>query len=611
MNRSWDEYKGDSLASAVFDESDRTRMVTSDRKQMIAKCLCVYGEAGPWSLGGGWSRRTPRLAYNAIGNATDAIVNDMCQQVIEPQLDMVTGGWEARRAARHATNAIAAFAQRDRFDTNTWPPFLRNGVTCGAGFLRPMIDGNRPGWNRIHPLHVDVDDRSCIDVDPRTWSIRRSVNKRWLAAKFPHRLKQILAASSPADDDWTVVQGEENVVVIEMWRTARHKDPGKYVCAIKGGLLDEDEYDLPQWPVLSWRPMAADMGWWPEPPIYRAIPIQLELNKLLKRTQDSMHIHARPLIFLPRQGHIVKAHIVNDVGAMVEVDGQWQPQQYVPQSMPADAYAQMRTYIGDIFAVLGVNEMAAQSSLPQGVRLDSSLAIQKFADQGSKRFITWHRGSSEVRGQVGEAYIEMAAQIAEGDESFEVITKRFGQPVRVPWGELALDIENLHARVAPVNALGSSVSARLNTLFEIAKVGLIDERTFLQASKLAELERIRELETAPRELLEEIMEEMLITGRFIPPRPYWDLGYGIGLAARYATLAEALKTPEDKVQPVRDWIAAATEMLQRGEAPAPPPVIPTTAAGAAMGAGGMPVPGLEAPIMKMQLPKPPLPAPPV
>ena len=61
-------------------------------------------------------------------------------------------------------------------------------------------------------------------------------------------------------------------------------------------------------------------GFWGEMAVQRAAPAQLELNKLLARLQDSMHLHAVIRAFV-QPGSLQTNHLQNDVGQIVEVSG--------------------------------------------------------------------------------------------------------------------------------------------------------------------------------------------------------------------------------------------------------------------------------------------------
>ncbi len=87
-----------------------------------------------------------------------------------------------------------------------------------------------------------VDERECIDGEPRRMYSRRYVDRRVLASQFPKHREVIMAAKCEAPlslGDWGYDPLEDQLLVVEAWSlpTRTDAEDGRYLCMLGRDVL--------------------------------------------------------------------------------------------------------------------------------------------------------------------------------------------------------------------------------------------------------------------------------------------------------------------------------------------------------------------------------------
>lgn len=569
--RWWKQRKSLEVSSRIYDEVKRIDTDSTDIQNMILESCALYGDLSSWPQGVGISRVLPaarRISHNVIANAVDALVSEVTQTQPRPMAITVGGSYRERKRAEKLTKYWEA-----KFDEcnvhEIGRQCVRDSILCGIGIIRPYRENplqpsnDRTRVERIFPGHFLIDDRGSIDVMPRECYVRRFIDRAYLSELFPRYRNEIEGAKPPDSTYWFGHSQESDVVeVIECWHLASlpGSGDGLHVIAIENRVLFKEIYDRDRFPMAFVRPVPPQRGFRGESLVRRAAPAQLELNKLLRRIQESMHLHAVPRVFLQRQAGVVKAHMQNDVGAIVEYDGN-PPIFLTPASMGKDVYQHIQTLERWIYKEMGVSELSANSVKPAG--LDSGAALRTYNDVQSRRWINLERSYETMHVELARELVHLEQEIAKEFPKHEVTYEVKRGIKKTYWKDIHLDHQRYRTRVFSASALPNTPAGKLQALEEMVKVGIIDQQTFIMLADVPDLEAVRDLKVAPRELLEERFDSMLEGGEYTDPEPYMDLQLGIELASVMIQRAELQGAKEHDVEKLRTWIGEAIALPKR------------------------------------------------
>lgn len=567
--RWWKQKRPEDMYPMVFAEVRRIENSTIDRQQSILDAAALYGELGPWPGYWGVAKILPgsrRISHNVIATAVDALVAEVTQSVPRPMAVTIGGTYNQRRRAMKLTKYWEA-----KFDDGKVQQLarqcVRDAILSGMGYLRAYrknpSDPKRDsvGIERLYPSFIVLDDRNCVDVPPRQIYFKRFIDKSHLQDCWPEYEDDIEKAQGPDQTYWFSFDADADIVeVIEAFSLASDdgETPGKHVLCVSSAVLHEEEFSRNRFPGSFITAVPPQIGFWGEPLVRRAAPAQLELNKLLRRVQESMHLHAIPRVFLPRQAGVVQAHMQNEIGIMCEYDGPQAPSFFTPASMGRDVYDHIVQLERWIYKELGVSELSASSTKPAG--LDSGAALRTFGDVQSRRWINLQRAYEDLIVDVAWECARLESEIADEYKAHEVsyATKKYFRTTK--WKDIELPEDKMLVRVFPVSALPSTPAGKLQALEEMVKNQVITPEVFFQMIDDPDFDQVRELTVAPRELLESQFDSMLEGGAFIRPEPYQDLILGRMLASLMIQKAELEGAEEADVDKLREWITMSLDI---------------------------------------------------
>jgi hypothetical protein len=92
---------------------------------------------------------------------------------------------------------------------------------------------------------------------------------------------------------------------------------------------------------------------------------QLEINKISWLIQRSMHLAGTFKVWLKNGSKIVKEHINNDIGAIINSDEM--PQYLLPPIVQPEVYQRLQALKQDSFELVGVSMLSAASKKPEGL----------------------------------------------------------------------------------------------------------------------------------------------------------------------------------------------------------------------------------------------------
>ena len=574
--RWWNAENDDDLAQRIVDAARVVDLATQSRQQWMLDAYCLYGDR---SAIDGYDRATDNggapITRNLIASAADAVLAEITQTKPRPMFVTIGGDYLDQSRARKLT----AFCDAKLDEVKALDLAAqagRDAIITGLGILRPYIDpqSNKTRVDRIFPPHFLPDDRNAIDVLPRTYYLRHLVDRWHLMECYPDHAEAIESAPGPSQAQW-FAESYRTSDVVEVWEAIRlpsraDKSDGRHASVIVGAVLSDAPYERDEPPFAFVRAVKPVRGFWGESLVQRAASTQEELNKLLLRIQSSMHLHAVAQWWVPRQAGVVVGQIVNEVWTIVQYDGPTPPTQMTPASMSSEVYQYVAALEQEVFKLMGVSELSAQSLKPAGV--NSGIALNTYNDVQSRRFVSLERDYEALFVELARLIVQLETELAEDDPRREIVYQGpGGRRERIEWSKVALDEDSYRVRVFPASAFPTNPAAKIEMLQGMLDKGTIDQQAFYElALDVPDLESVRNRITAPLELLHKRFAMILEDGEYVGPEPYQDLELGLRECALALQRAEIEEAPEEHIELMRRWFVECEDMIAEATPPAPP-----------------------------------------
>jgi len=556
-----------------------------------------------------------RVTLNVIQSMVDTVVSKITTQKPRPLFLTSGGDFSAQRKAKKLTQFADGLFYSTQYYKKAQRAF-KDACITGDGFLKVYIDAStrKICLDRVISDELEIDDAESTYGEPRQMHQRKWIHRDVLKAMFPKFKSEIeWAATENTENRELTVKNKDMILVVESWRlpsSAKKKD-GMHAICIRDCTLFEEKYKKDYFPFVkfSWRERS--LGYWSQGIAEQLAGLQLEINKILRTIQISMHLVSVPKVYVEAGSKIVDAHINNEIGTIIRYAGTM-PTPGVLGQIPPDLFNHLQNLYTKAYEIIGVSQLSATSLKPDG--LDSGKALRTYNNIESQRFmevgqmyeaasLETIRQMIDLAKELDAAADETRAKAAEAGAEVDESVKDFEVPVpggkflrTIKWKDVSLDDDQYVMQAFPVNLLSNEPAARLSEIQEMMSAGLMSPENGKKLLNFPDLEEYNKFENAGVDDLQAQVERMLDTGNYEAPEPYQNLAYGIKFFQSVYLHYRSEKAPEATLQLFRQWMDDANELLNRSkEEMLAQQNSAATAVDAAAGAQAAPV-AVEAPV---------------
>ena len=519
------------------------------------------------------------LSINAVESVVETLHSRLGATQIKPQIVTSGAGYEQRRAAQRADEFIQGAFYSGRVWSDVAPDVLHDILRFGTGIATSWVEEGELVFERVRPWELLVDDVDGAERRPRTVYRVRWVDRALAAARWPDEAATIEAAPAPSGD-WALVDTgarTDVIVVVEGWHlpSGAGAGDGRHTLAVQGALIADEEWTESRFPFAVGRYQREPIGWYGRGVPDQLVGLQYDINATLLTIRDC-HRFAGMQIFVERGSRVVKTHLGNEVGAIVEFDGR-PPQFFTPQTVHPEQYNWLATQYQRCFERAGVSQLASQAQIPAGLSGASGKALRTYVAEADSRFTAVLRDFEDWHCDLARVAI-MALRHA--GESVSVISRGKGSIREVRWREVKLE-EPYVVQVLPSSMLPQTVAGRLEAVRDLINDGLADALK-LDPETIQRLLNWPDLEseglTAGRDAVDEVISAMLDSGTPGVPDSTLDLNVCVAQGIRrYAILVrDGEDVDSERLALLRQWIDSARSMLEQAmpEEPAAAPPVP-------------------------------------
>jgi hypothetical protein len=568
-------------AAAVTDVVQRIYDNDKIRQNQYLKSMRLYGNISPFGTGVTQLGSIPtpsamvsdRLTYNVIQSAGDTVTAKIAKNKPKPLFLTSGGSYKLQRRAKK----LDKFVQGIFYENNTYvmgPEIFRDSYVIGDGFIQVYALEGRVKHERVLAGELFTDYADSIYGKPSQLHRVKLVDIDALIGMFPAKEKEIRAnAEEPYVLGGSSTKVTDQLAVCESWHLpsgVKAKD-GCHTINILGGdnLLDEP-YDKSGFPFarLPWSKRM--IGFFSQGGAEQIQPTQLEINKILWTLQRSYHLAGTFKVWIKTGGKIVREHINNEIGSVVESEEM--PQYLTPPIVPPEMYAHLDKLIQRGFEQSGASQLSATSKKPDG--LDSGKALREYNNIETERFMLNGQAYEQFFVDLAKLSVDCAREIAKNKKDFKVKSPNAKFIETIEWKDVELAEEDMITKIFPISSLPSDPAGRMQTIQEWVQAGWFTSRTGKKLMDFPDLEMVEDLQSAKEDYLHFILGKMVDDGEYTPPEPFDDLPLAKELFAEYYAQGKLNGLEEAKLNHLRtfnDQVDVLMEQAMAGSQPPPPP----------------------------------------
>jgi len=519
-----------------------------------------------------------RVTLNIVQSMIDTVVSKMAKNKPKPTFLTDGGDWGLQQKAKKLTKFCeGTFSATDYYKKAL--DAMKDACIFGTGAVKFYKEDGNIKCERVFIEELKTDDQEAFYSNPRQIHQVKHVHKSVLLEMFPGEEFYIEQANDSPDNMHSAgKQKLENIIkVIESWHlpSGSSASDGIHSISIANRTLFSESYEKSYFPFVFFRWSERPIGFWGSGIAEALTGLQLEINKLLRTIQVSMHLCSIPKIFVEASSKVVTAHLNNKIGGIIKYAGTM-PKYEALGSVPQELFTHLDRLYERAYEIIGISMLSARSEKPGG--LESGKALREFNDIESERFMEVGQNYERSFIQASKIIVDMAKDIYQDDENFSVKVKGKKFIETIKWSEVDMAEDKYLMDVFPTSSLSNTPAGRLQDVQELLTAGFITKEDGMKLLDFPDLESTMSLLNAGVEDIERMIELMIDKGQYETPEPYQNLEMGIKKCQQAYLKFKSQGAPDSRLELLRRWMEDAQGLLMKaveGVNPAPP--MPQTA----------------------------------
>lgn len=505
-----------------------------------------------------------RVTLNIVQSMIDTVVSKISKNRPKPSFLTDGGDWSMQRRAKKLTQFVEGqFYASDFYDKRFMA--LQDSCIFGTGALKFYRTDKDIKIDRVFIDELTVDETEAAYGEIRQLHQTKLIDKDVLKAMFPDKAKEIDVVTAQEISYYasnTQPQRNEVVEVIESWHlpSVKGADDGKHAIVIDKLTLFEEPYNRDYFPFLFWRWGVRPTGFWGQGIAEQLTGIQLEINKILRTIQVSMHLVSVPKIFVEASSKVVSSHLNNKVGGIIKYVGQ-PPIEGKLGTIPPDLFNHLDRLYARAYEIVGVSQLSAQAAKPQG--LNSGKALREYNDIESERFMSVQQRDEQTVVHAAKMLVDLAKDIYEEFGEYKIKTKGTRGMEELDWADVNLDDDKYIMQVFPVSALSKTPAGRMQDVQDLMGMGFLDKADAMKLLDYPDLKQFYNFANAGVEDIERTIEDFIEKGVYQTPEPYQNLQLGITKMQQAYLMYRSANAPEERLDLFRRWIEDAQALMSK------------------------------------------------
>jgi len=505
-----------------------------------------------------------KVTMNVVQSMIDTVVSKIAKNKPKPTFLTDGGNWSLQSKAKNLSKFCEGVFNSSKLYRHAEKAFLDSCI-FGTGILKVYKADSEIKVERIFPEEIKIDDSEAIYGKPRQMHQVKFIHKEVLLNMFPKCATAINEESDQAQNSYSAGSNTKDMVrVVESWHlpSGPNAKDGFHVISIKNETLFEEPYAKQSFPFLFVRWTERPLGFFGQGLAEQLQGIQLEINKILRTIQVSMHLVSIPKIFVDTGSKIISSHINNKIGGIIKYQGT-PPQNGPLATIPSELFSHLDRLYTRAYEITGISQLSAQSSKPGG--LDSGKALREFSDIESERFLSVGKRYEYLFLDAAESIVKLARELYEdlGELKVKVKGRKFLEII--DWKEVDMDEDKYLMDIFPTSSLSNTPSGRLQDVQELLQAGFITPEDGKRLLDFPDLEAYSSLEQSDTDNIMKNIDIMMSKGKYITPEPYQNLQLVVKKTQQAYLKYKVENAPESRLELLRRHMEDANNLLELAE----------------------------------------------
>lgn len=570
------------LCSQVLDTAAFLKQQQQYRYRQAAIYARLYGNMPLFNFAGtnisqqSMANNLPidRPTMNVVQSCIDTLTSRVTQSRPRPVFLTDNGDYRERNTAKRLNNFIMGeFYQTKAYGLGEL--IIRDAQVLGTGCLKILEIDNKVAIERFLAPSLLVDENEACFGNPRQLFQFMLVDRDVLADRMPEFRSEIAKAEQAYIDNSaeSTSTASDQVMVCEAWHlpSGKDSDDGRHVMACTSGVILDEPWEKPKFPFVFMNYSPKVMDFWGQGLAEQLMGTQVEINKLLMTISQSINLVGVPRVFVEDGSKIVKAHLNNQVGAIVTYRGT-KPIYEVAPCVPQELYGQLERLVQYAYQQSGVSALAAAAQKPAG--LNSGEAIRNYDDLQSDRFAALVRRYDNFYVELAYQIIDKAKDIAIREGTYETVYTDKHSAKKIDLPNVKILDDPFVIQCFDASSLPRDPAGRLQRVTEMMQSGMISMEEGRRLIDYPDIEQVDKLANASEERILQILDDIVEKGKYTPPDPFMNLQKAMELVTQYYNLYSSAKLEEDKCQQLRDFFTQVQALIQEATQPTPAPAQP-------------------------------------
>jgi hypothetical protein len=552
----------------------------SNRQNANIRNMRLYGSADSPMLQGYRAFRaepTAALQHSVTLNIVQSMVDTVVSKITKnrPKATFLTegGDWSLQRKAQKLSQFVEGQFQAVDYYSKATMSF-QDACIFGTGPLKIFKQEGKICVDRVFIDEIQIDDNEALYGEPRQMHQKKYIHKDVLVGMFPEHESTIMMLGQTPSEYGVAASFDEAtnmVLVIESWHlpSSKASKDGLHTICIENCTLFSEEWTKDYFPFVWNRWSVRPLGFFGQGLAEQLTGLQLEINKILRTIQISMHLVSVPKLLVEASAQVVASHLNNKIGGIIKYVGT--PPAYAPLGqIPAELFTHLDRLYTRAYEIAGVSQLSAQSAKPAG--LDSGKALREFNDIETERFLAVGRRYEKTFLDAARIMIDIAKELDEelpGGYKVRVTGAKYQQTLA--WKDVNMDSDMYSMQIFPVSALSSTPSGRLADVQELLAAGFIGKEDGMKLLDFPDLQQFYNFNNAGVEDIERAIELIIDSSDYQTPEPYQNLVMGVQKMQQAYLYYRANGAPEEKLELFRRWMEDANSLLKKASEAAAPP----------------------------------------
>lgn len=553
----WFQVEGDDeAASALHSTILNLRNYQEERISNMLKYFSMYSNKDVLALGS--SDDSPLFAKQ-INNKTQATIDNICAKQIEAEVKATFQTEDGDFSAHLCAEQIDKFVYGEFYRLNIFKKQAiarRDSAIVGPGYIKFYQKHKKVTAERVLPFEILLDEQACISSEPtemyqcrfvpKTWAIANLLDKN--AKNYDEQVRSIMTmANETPIFQWDGAE-TQMVQIVEGWHLSSddHMDApdGKHILAVGHVPLIVETWKYTTFPfaVIEWS--EATIGAYPQGLAEQLAPLQLELNKAMRRRAHSLHLLSVPRIWQAASTKISPEYN-NLIGNVYKYTGQKPEIEAAPSFNP-----ELNTYIAeikqDMDLLARVNPMQS-GQMPS--RFDSRPALREAQEIADQPHAWWSKSCEAFSMECAKQIVRVAREIVEEHGSYKAFGRAKGFVETIDWAECDLEDNRFVMRPEPTSLLPMTPTGKRLVVQDMVDKNMFDDKSdaWEMLSGMPDVDAITSRKLAPRRLTEKQIYSIVKKGVYLAPEDCQDPVYSKSFALQEQALLMTMKDVPDSI----------------------------------------------------------------